>query len=90
MHAIAGKAVCFWEALQPEFKLYAKRTLENAGVLADRLIENGLAVVSTNQAEKGKVDVLEGLARLVMTIRNGTFTYSQNSGLLLPATPSAE
>ena len=34
--------------------------------------------------EKGKIDVLEGLARLVMTIRNGTFTYSQNSGLLLP------
>ncbi|MCB0782470.1 MAG: cell surface protein SprA, partial [Flavobacteriales bacterium] len=34
--------------------------------------------------EKGKVDVLEGLARLIMTIRNGTFTYSQNSGILLP------
>jgi glycine hydroxymethyltransferase len=46
MHVIAAKAVSFGEALQPEFKLYAKRTVENAKALADRLIENGLAVVS--------------------------------------------
>jgi glycine hydroxymethyltransferase len=46
MHVIAAKAVSFGEALQPEFKLYAKHTLENARALADRLIENGLAVVS--------------------------------------------
>ena len=46
MHVIAAKAVTLGEALQPEFKLYAKRTLENARALADRLIENGLAVVS--------------------------------------------
>ncbi|MGQ0534203.1 MAG: serine hydroxymethyltransferase [Caulobacteraceae bacterium] len=46
MHVIAAKAVSFGEALQPEFKLYAKRTLENARALANRLIENGLAVVS--------------------------------------------
>ncbi|MGD9980101.1 MAG: serine hydroxymethyltransferase [Hyphomonadaceae bacterium] len=46
MHVIAAKAVSFGEALQPEFKLYARRTLENARVLANRLIENGLAVVS--------------------------------------------
>jgi glycine hydroxymethyltransferase len=46
MHVIAAKAVSFGEALQPEFKLYAKRTLDNARALADRLIENGLAVVS--------------------------------------------
>jgi len=46
MHVIAAKAVSFGEALAPEFKLYAKRTLENARALADRLIENGLAVVS--------------------------------------------
>jgi glycine hydroxymethyltransferase len=38
--------VSFGEALQLEFKLYAKRTIENARALADRLIENGLAVVS--------------------------------------------
>jgi glycine hydroxymethyltransferase len=46
MHVIAAKAVSFGEALQPEFKLYAQRTLENARVLAARLVENGLAVVS--------------------------------------------
>ncbi len=46
MHVIAAKAVSFKEALEPEFKLYAQRTLENARALAARLIENGLAVVS--------------------------------------------
>lgn len=46
MHVIAAKAVSFNEALQPEFKLYAQRTLDNARALAARLIENGLAVVS--------------------------------------------
>lgn len=34
--------------------------------------------------EKGKIDVLEGFARVLMTLRNGTFTYSQNGGTLLP------
>ncbi|MEQ1819087.1 MAG: serine hydroxymethyltransferase [Terricaulis sp.] len=46
MHVIAAKAVAFNEALQPEFKIYAQRTVENAKALASRLIENGLAVVS--------------------------------------------
>jgi glycine hydroxymethyltransferase len=46
MHVIAAKAVSFGEALQPEFKLYAKRMLENARALSERLVENGLAVVS--------------------------------------------
>ncbi len=46
MHVIAAKAVSFGEALQPEFKVYAQRTVENAKALASRLIENGLAVVS--------------------------------------------
>ncbi|NWG53724.1 MAG: serine hydroxymethyltransferase [Hydrogenophilaceae bacterium] len=46
MHVIAAKAVSFGEALQPSFKLYAKRVVDNAKALAERLIENGLAVVS--------------------------------------------
>ncbi|MFN3462838.1 MAG: serine hydroxymethyltransferase [Terricaulis sp.] len=46
MHVIAAKAVSFGEALQPEFKVYAQCTVENAKALASRLIENGLAVVS--------------------------------------------
>src|SRR5262250_625031 len=46
MHIIAAKAVAFKEALEPEFKLYARRVVENARALAERLVENGLAVVS--------------------------------------------
>ncbi len=46
MHVIAAKAVSFGEALTPEFKIYAKNTLDNARALAARLVENGLAVVS--------------------------------------------
>ncbi|MGE0045518.1 MAG: serine hydroxymethyltransferase [Hyphomonadaceae bacterium] len=46
MHVIAAKAVSFKEALEPDFKLYARRVVENAKALAERLIENGLAVVS--------------------------------------------
>jgi glycine hydroxymethyltransferase len=46
MHVIAGKAVAFGEALTPEFRLYARRVLENARVLADTLAACGLAIVS--------------------------------------------
>jgi glycine hydroxymethyltransferase len=46
MHVIAAKAVAFKEALTPEFKIYAKNVVENAKALADRLTENGLAIVS--------------------------------------------
>src|SRR5271155_2842080 len=46
MHVIAAKAVAFGEALTPEFKLYAKRVMENARVLADTLASSGLAIVS--------------------------------------------
>ena len=46
MHVIAAKAVAFGEALQPEFKLYARQVVENAKVLADGLISEGLNIVS--------------------------------------------
>jgi glycine hydroxymethyltransferase len=45
MHVIAGKAVCFWEALRPEFKTYQGQILENARVLATELQGLGLAIV---------------------------------------------
>lgn len=45
-HVIAGKAVCFGEALQPEFKEYAHRVVENAHALAARLMERGVKIVS--------------------------------------------
>lgn len=46
MHAIAGKAVAFGEALQPSFKAYAKQVIKNAEVLAQTLKDGGLDIVS--------------------------------------------
>ena len=46
MHAIAGKAVAFGEALQPEFKGYARQIVDNCKALAEGLIEGGLNLVS--------------------------------------------
>jgi glycine hydroxymethyltransferase len=46
MHAIAAKAVCFGEALKPSFREYAAQVVANAKVLADRLQERGLRLVS--------------------------------------------
>ncbi len=46
MHVIAAKAVAFREALQPEFKLYAQRIVENARALAASLEDDGLRIVS--------------------------------------------
>jgi len=46
MHAIAAKAVCFGEALKPEFKVYAKQVVTNAKALSNRLLERGLRLVS--------------------------------------------
>ncbi|WP_256422457.1 aminotransferase class I/II-fold pyridoxal phosphate-dependent enzyme, partial [Halobellus rarus] len=46
MHNIAGKAVGFGEALSEEFDAYAEQTVKNAQVLAERLQENGLSLVS--------------------------------------------
>ena len=46
MHAIAGKAVAFGEALRPEFKAYTNMVVSNARVLAETLIERGVAIVS--------------------------------------------
>ena len=46
MHVIAGKAVCFGEALKPEFKEYQQRVINNAQALAKGLISRGLNLVS--------------------------------------------
>ena len=46
MHVIAAKAVAFGEALQPEFKTYAKNVVENAKALADVLKGGGLDIVT--------------------------------------------
>lgn len=46
MHVIAAKAVCFHEALQPEFKEYQKQIVANAKALAEALQEQGFRIVS--------------------------------------------
>jgi glycine hydroxymethyltransferase len=46
MHAIAAKAVCFFEAMQPEFVHYQKLVLENARTLASELQRQGMRIVS--------------------------------------------
>ncbi len=46
MHVIAAKAVCFGEALKPEFKAYQERIVENAAAFAEALIAEGFDLVS--------------------------------------------
>jgi len=46
MHVIAGKAVCFQEALQPAFRIYQEQILRNAKALAEAMKRNGFRLVS--------------------------------------------
>ncbi len=46
MHVIASKAICFGEALKPEFKEYAEQVVKNAAALCAALKENGVKIVS--------------------------------------------
>ncbi len=46
MHVIAAKAICFREAMQPEFKDYARQVVKNAKALSDALMEKGFDMVS--------------------------------------------
>ena len=73
MHIIAGKAQCFYEALQPEFKQYARQVRTNANIMAQTFIDAGVSIVSggtechmftvdlRNQARSGReyADLLE-------------------------------
>jgi len=45
-HVIAAKGICFYEALQPNFKTYIKQVIDNAKALSDTLIENNVKVIS--------------------------------------------
>lgn len=46
MHVIAGKAVCFKEALQPEFKAYQEQLVKNCAALCSGLTKRGIRIVS--------------------------------------------
>jgi len=61
MHVIASKAVCFREALQPEFKTYAHQIVANAKALADSLMEQGMNLVTGGTDNHLMVADLRGL-----------------------------
>ncbi len=90
MHLIAAKAVCFHEAAQPDFQVYAKRVVENARALGERLADHGFHLVSggtdnhlllvnvTNQGLNGKQ--MEALLHQVgITVNKNTVPFDQNS-----------
>jgi glycine hydroxymethyltransferase len=45
MHVVAGKAACFYEALQPSFKVYSQQVLDNMQVLVKTLLDSGFSIV---------------------------------------------
>lgn len=56
MHVIAAKAVCFGEALKPEFKEYQKQVIKNAKVLSEELIKLGFNLVSRRNRQSFNVN----------------------------------
>ena len=46
MHVVAAKALCFKEALNPEFKMYIQQVMQNAKIMAETIISNNVDVVS--------------------------------------------
>ena len=46
MHVVAAKALCFKEALDPEFKIYIKQVMANAKTMAETIMSNGIDIVS--------------------------------------------
>lgn len=103
MHIIAAKAICFKEALSPEFKEYQKQVVSNAKAMANRFIENGFNVISggtdnhlmlvdvTNFGVNGKeVQNLLDSANITLnknTIPNETLSPMLTSGVRI-GTPS--
>ncbi|MBP3941044.1 MAG: serine hydroxymethyltransferase, partial [Christensenellaceae bacterium] len=86
MHVIAAKAVCFKEAMTPEFAAYQQQILDNAQAMCGRLIENGIRIVSggtdnhlmlIDVHEKGttgkKVEALLDLANI--TVNKNTIPF---------------
>ena len=45
MHVVAAKALCFKEALEPEFKIYIKQVMDNAKIMAKTIMSNGIDIV---------------------------------------------
>jgi len=92
MHIIAGKAVCFQEALQPEFKEYAQQIIANAQALAETLMAGGIKLASggtdnhlmladvTAIGLSGKI-AEEALDRAGITVNKNMIPYDQRKPL---------
>jgi len=88
MHVIAGKAVCFREAMQLEFKTYAQRVIDNAKVLAETLqaggarvvsggTDNHLVLIDVTPLEVGGKDAEERLDACGITANKNMIPYDQ-------------
>lgn len=89
MHVIAGKAVCFKEALTPEFTTYQQHVVRNAARLADRLAHAGFRIVSGgtdnhlilvdvfSKGITGKV-AEAALGRAEITVNKNAIPFDQN------------
>lgn len=92
VHVMAAKAVCFLEALQPEFKVYISRVLENAKVLAAQLAKHGVRIISGgtdshivlldvfSKGIKGK-EAEAALDRAHITVNKNSIPFDQNPPL---------
>jgi len=93
MHVIAGKAVAFKEALQPEFETYSKQVIKNAQALANKLISLGYFVISggtethlmlidlRNRNVTGK-DAQEALDEAGITVNKNAVPFDDKSPLI--------
>ncbi len=92
MHVVAGKAVCFAEALRPEFKRYARQIIDNARALAERLLSGGVRLVSggtDNHLILADVTTLgltgkqaeEALGRCEITVNKNMIPYDERKPL---------
>jgi len=92
MHVIAGKAVCFREALEPSFKKYAQAVIDNAKTLAETLMAGGIKLASggtdnhlmlldvTSVGISGKV-AEEALGKAEITVNKNMIPYDQRKPL---------
>jgi glycine hydroxymethyltransferase len=92
MHIIAAKAVCFGEALQPSFKIYAKQIVANARTLAETLMSGGIKLASggtdnhlmlcdvTTIGLSGKI-AEQALDRAAITVNKNMIPYDQRKPL---------
>ena len=90
MHVIGAKAECFYEALQPEFKVYIEQVIKNANVLSKTLKENGFRIISggtdnhlllvdvTSIGLTGK-EAEEILDSINITVNKNTIPYDQQN-----------